>query len=58
MIETNNEKSVILSIRGLEKSFGELDVLKGVDLDIRNGEKIVLKDVVSSMETIETFNLT
>ena len=42
MIETNNEKSVILSIRGLEKSFGELDVLKGVDLDIRNGEKIVL----------------
>ena len=42
MIEANNEKSVILSIRGLEKSFGELDVLKGVDLDIRNGEKIVL----------------
>ena len=42
MIEENNEKSVILSIRGLEKSFGELDVLKGVDLDIRNGEKIVL----------------
>ena len=42
MIEANNDKSVILSIRGLEKSFGELDVLKGVDLDIRNGEKIVL----------------
>ena len=42
MIEDFNEKSVILSIRGLEKSFGELDVLKGVDLDIRNGEKIVL----------------
>ena len=42
MIENTNETSVILSIRGLEKSFGELDVLKGVDLDIRNGEKIVL----------------
>ena len=42
MIEDFNEKSVILSIRGLEKSFGDLDVLKGVDLDIRNGEKIVL----------------
>ena len=42
MTEQTNEKSVILSIRGLEKSFGELDVLKGVDLDIRNGEKIVL----------------
>ena len=42
MTEQTNEKSVILSIRGLEKSFGDLDVLKGVDLDIRNGEKIVL----------------
>lgn len=42
MSENNNEKSVILSIRGLKKSFGELDVLKGVDLDIKNGEKIVL----------------
>ena len=38
----NNEKSVILSIRGLKKSFGDLDVLKGIDLDIQNGEKIVL----------------
>ena len=42
MSEITKENSVILSIRGLEKSFGELDVLKGVDLDIRNGEKIVL----------------
>ena len=42
MSEKTNEKSVILSIRGLKKSFGELDVLKGVDLDIEKGEKIVL----------------
>ncbi|MBQ5746817.1 MAG: amino acid ABC transporter ATP-binding protein [Clostridia bacterium] len=42
MSENTNAKSVILSIRGLEKSFGKLDVLKGVDLDIENGEKIVL----------------
>jgi len=42
MSENTNENSVILSIRGLEKSFGGLDVLKGVDLDIRHGEKIVL----------------
>ena len=42
MSEKVNEKSVILSIRGLKKSFGELEVLKGVDLDIKNGEKIVL----------------
>lgn len=40
MSETND--SVILSIRGLEKSFGALDVLKGVDLDIKNGEKIAI----------------
>ena len=40
MSETNN--SVILSIRGLKKSFGALDVLKGVDLDIKNGEKIAI----------------
>ncbi len=33
---------IILSIRGLEKSFGDLKVLKGVDLDIKHGEKIVL----------------
>lgn len=42
MSENTNEKSVILSIRGLKKSFGGLDVLKGVDLDIKKGEKIVL----------------
>ena len=42
MKETTNENAVILSIRGLEKSFGDLQVLKGVDLDIKHGEKIVL----------------
>lgn len=42
MSENMNEKSVILSIRGLKKSFGGLDVLKGIDLDIQHGEKIVL----------------
>ena len=42
MNEQTKDQSVILSIRGLEKSFGNLDVLKGIDLDIKNGEKIVL----------------
>ena len=42
MNETINENQVILSIRGLKKSFGDLEVLKGVDLDIKHGEKIVL----------------
>ena len=31
---------IILSVNGLEKSFGELSVLKGVDLDVKNGEVI------------------
>ena len=42
MNEMNKNDSVILSIRGLEKSFGDLEVLKGVDLDIKNGEKIAI----------------
>lgn len=42
MNDTSKENSVILSIRGLKKSFGELEVLKGVDLDVKHGEKIVL----------------
>ena len=42
MNETLNENQVILSIRGLKKSFGDLEVLKGVDLDVKNGEKIAI----------------
>ena len=42
MNEINNKDSVILSIRGLKKSFGKLEVLKGIDLDIKNGEKIAI----------------
>ena len=30
----------ILSVKGLKKSFGKLDVLKGIDLDVSNGEVI------------------
>ena len=32
----------ILSVRGLKKSFGKLEVLKGVDIDIKKGEKIAI----------------
>ena len=42
MSENVKDESVILSIRGLKKSFGDLEVLKGVDLDVKHGEKIVL----------------
>ena len=38
MNEKLNES--IISIRNLEKSFGENNVLRGIDLDVRNGEKI------------------
>ncbi len=32
----------VISIRGLYKSFGTLDVLKGVDLDVHKGENVVV----------------
>lgn len=32
----------VVEIRGLEKSFGDLDVLKGVDLDLHKGENLVV----------------
>lgn len=36
------EKNTILEIRGIKKSFGDLEVLKGVDLDVKRGEVIVV----------------
>ncbi len=38
-IDTTNQ---VISIRGLEKSFGELSVLRGVDLDVNKGENVVV----------------
>lgn len=38
-IDKNN---VVISISGLEKSFGELDVLKGIDLKLFQGENLVV----------------
>ncbi len=35
-------KEIILSVRGLQKFFGENHVLRGIDIDITNGEKIVI----------------
>ena len=46
-IETNNAATdgaaadqPIVRIRGLRKSYSSLDVLKGIDLDVRRGEKV------------------
>ena len=42
MPNTNNEKAII-SVKGLRKSFdGETEVLKGIDLDVAYGEKVVI----------------
>lgn len=35
-------KSPIISVRGLEKSFGDVRVLRGIDLDILDGEQIAV----------------
>ncbi|MEQ9892422.1 amino acid ABC transporter ATP-binding protein [Pectobacterium aroidearum] len=44
---TLNENStlnedIVLRIRGLQKRFGAVEVLKGIDLDVRRGEKIAI----------------
>lgn len=35
-----DKNKVVLSIKGLKKSFGSLEVLKHVDLDVHEGEVI------------------
>ena len=40
--------SEVLRIEGLHKSFGQLDVLKGIDLSVQKGEVIVLLGVSGS----------
>jgi phospholipid/cholesterol/gamma-HCH transport system ATP-binding protein len=34
--------NIVISLRGVRKSFGTLDVLKGVDLDVCKGENVVV----------------
>ena len=41
-LKQSPSEEVLLSIRGLKKSFGSHEVLKGIDLDIREGEKIAV----------------
>ena len=38
-IDKNN---AVISIRGLQKAFGNLHVLRGVDLDVYQGENLVV----------------
>ena len=37
-----SNKDVMISIRGLHKHFGDLEVLKGIALDVHRGEKVVI----------------
>ncbi|MEI4872862.1 ATP-binding cassette domain-containing protein, partial [Klebsiella pneumoniae] len=32
----------VVSVRGLRKSFGKLEVLRGIDLDVHAGEHVTL----------------
>ncbi len=37
-----DEKDVVIQVKGLKKHFGNLEVLKGVDIDIHKGEVVVV----------------
>ena len=37
-----NHLDPLIQFRGVHKSFGRLHVLRGIDLDVREGEKIVV----------------
>ncbi len=39
-ITREKEERLLISVRGLKKSFKKLDVLKGIDIDIRQGEVV------------------
>ena len=36
------ENNIVISLKGIRKSFGTLEVLKGVDLEVRKGENVVV----------------
>ena len=41
-MEQNNQQEYILRIEGLHKRFGDTEILKGVSLNIRQGETHVI----------------
>ena len=42
MTNANTNPEILLSVKGLCKSFGDHEVLTGIDLDVKNGEKIAI----------------
>jgi ABC-type polar amino acid transport system ATPase subunit len=41
-LEKGQNRDVVLSARGIKKSFGSVEILKGVDLDVRQGESVCI----------------
>ncbi len=41
-MSSTTESPVMISIKGLAKSYGDLKVLKGINLDVHRGEKVVV----------------
>ena len=42
MSDKQNESTVLIDVQGLTKSFGNLQVLKGIDVQIHKGEKVAV----------------
>jgi len=40
--KTKGKEEIVISIKGLKKSFGEKEVLKNINLDIKRGENVVV----------------
>ena len=37
-----SEREIVVNVKGLHKSFGQLEVVRGVDLDVHRGEVVVI----------------
>ena len=42
MNANNMDNNVVISVKGLEKSFGKIEVLRGIDYDIKKGEVVCI----------------
>lgn len=51
-VPPTNHQGVSLQVRGLRKSFGEQEVLKGLDFDVRSGEIFVIMGPSGSGKTV------
>ena len=45
MSETNNSNEVVVSIKNLQKAFGDNVVLRDIDLDVHKGEVVVVLEI-------------